>query len=146
MSSMPQRHLPLTLDKPEDIEGFARPSLLQLAAQAALQAGAAVATPEHGCGASRWTLRALALSWSTADVVTYASSCIAPISPEPQWSRRTTRHSCALISAYGEDQAAPPRAMAVLPHSASPVRWLLMWQPSKAFLEELREACSRQPA
>ena len=37
----------LTLDKPEDIEGLP-PSLLQLAAQAARQAGAATATPEHG--------------------------------------------------------------------------------------------------
>ena len=37
----------LTLDKPEDIEGLP-PSLLQLAAQAARQAGAAAATPEHG--------------------------------------------------------------------------------------------------
>ena len=37
----------LTLDKPEDVEGLP-PSLLQLAAQAARQAGAADATPEGG--------------------------------------------------------------------------------------------------
>jgi oligopeptidase A len=37
----------LTLDKPEDVEGLP-PSLLQLAAQAARQAGAAAATPEQG--------------------------------------------------------------------------------------------------
>jgi oligopeptidase A len=37
----------LTLDQPEDVEGLP-PSLLQLAAQAARQAGAAAATPEHG--------------------------------------------------------------------------------------------------
>ncbi len=37
----------LTLDQPEDVEGLP-PSLLQLAAQAARQAGAAEATPEHG--------------------------------------------------------------------------------------------------
>ena len=37
----------LPLDKPEDIEGLP-PSLVQLAAQAARQAGAAAATPEHG--------------------------------------------------------------------------------------------------
>jgi oligopeptidase A len=37
----------LTLDQPEDVEGLP-PSLLQLAAQAARQAGAAAATPEQG--------------------------------------------------------------------------------------------------
>jgi oligopeptidase A len=37
----------LTLDQPEDVEGLP-PSLLQLAAQAARQAGATAATPEHG--------------------------------------------------------------------------------------------------
>ena len=37
----------LTLDQPEDVEGLPS-SLLQLAAQAARQAGAAAATPEHG--------------------------------------------------------------------------------------------------
>jgi oligopeptidase A len=37
----------LTLDRPEDIAGLP-PSLLQLAAQAARQAGATAATPEHG--------------------------------------------------------------------------------------------------
>ena len=37
----------LTLDRPEDVEGLP-PSLLQLAAQAARQAGATAATPEHG--------------------------------------------------------------------------------------------------
>src|SRR5919108_1963811 len=37
----------LTLDRPEDVEGLP-PSLLQLAAQAARQAGATEATPEHG--------------------------------------------------------------------------------------------------
>lgn len=37
----------LTLDKPEDVVGLP-PSLLQLAAQAAHQAGATEATPEHG--------------------------------------------------------------------------------------------------
>jgi oligopeptidase A len=37
----------LTLDTPEDVEGLP-PSLLQLAAQAARQAGATTATPEHG--------------------------------------------------------------------------------------------------
>jgi oligopeptidase A len=37
----------LTLDQPEEVEGLP-PSLLQLAAQAARQAGAAEATPEHG--------------------------------------------------------------------------------------------------
>jgi oligopeptidase A len=37
----------LPLDQPEDVEGLP-PSLLQLAAQAARQAGAAAATPEHG--------------------------------------------------------------------------------------------------
>jgi oligopeptidase A len=37
----------LTLDQPEDVEGLP-PSLLQLAAQAARQAGTAAATPEHG--------------------------------------------------------------------------------------------------
>ena len=37
----------LTLDMPEDVEGLPL-SLLQLAAQAARQAGAAAATPEHG--------------------------------------------------------------------------------------------------
>ena len=37
----------LTLDRPEEVEGLP-PSLLQLAAQAARQAGATTATPEHG--------------------------------------------------------------------------------------------------
>jgi oligopeptidase A len=41
------RAFALTLDRPEDVEGLP-PSLLQLAAQAARQAGATTATPEHG--------------------------------------------------------------------------------------------------
>ena len=131
---MPPRFA-LTLDTPEDVEGLP-PSLLQLAAQAARQAGAAqprasMAVAHHPGLSELWPIS------STADVVTCASSCIAPLSLEPVVGEENTP-LLALFSAYGRNRRGS-WVMAVSPNLA-PRQQMAPDVATVERFEELRQA------